>query len=159
MSTKAVKFFLLKTSCPLGFAVLCAVKAGPALSPLRRSWRGMLQCSSPLKTFLWISRAPSFYISSFTLHFLYWFSLRLTTWGKVYLRCVPVRLIMFLSWLFKIFPGGASGKEPACHCRRHKRRGFDLWVGKIPSRRAWKPTVVFLPGESHAQGSLEGYGP
>ena len=27
---------------------------------------------------------------------------------------------------------GASGKEPACQCRRHKRRGFDPYVGKIP---------------------------
>ena len=28
------------------------------------------------------------------------------------------------------FPGGTSGKEPACQCRRHKRRGFDPWVRK-----------------------------
>ena len=32
-------------------------------------------------------------------------------------------------------PGGASGKEPACQCRRHKRCRFDPWVGKIPWRR------------------------
>jgi len=31
--------------------------------------------------------------------------------------------------------------------------------GKIPWRRAWQPTPVFLPGESHAQRSLEGYSP
>ena len=30
------------------------------------------------------------------------------------------------------FSSGASGKEPACQCRRHKRHGFDPWVGKIP---------------------------
>ena len=30
------------------------------------------------------------------------------------------------------FPGGASGKEPYCQCRRCKRCGFDPWVGKIP---------------------------
>ena len=30
------------------------------------------------------------------------------------------------------FPGGASGKEPTCQCRRHKRRGFDPGVKKIP---------------------------
>ena len=30
------------------------------------------------------------------------------------------------------FPGGTSGKEPACQCRRHKRFRFDPWVGKIP---------------------------
>ena len=34
---------------------------------------------------------------------------------------------------------------------------FDLWVWKIPQRRAWKLTPVFLPGESHEQWSLEGY--
>ena len=45
-------------------------------------------------------------------------------------------------------PGGASGKEPACQCRRHKRCDFDLWVRKILWRRAWQPTPVFLPGES-----------
>ena len=31
----------------------------------------------------------------------------------------------------KGFPGGTSGKEPACQCRRHRRCGFDPWVGKI----------------------------
>ena len=44
-----------------------------------------------------------------------------------------------------------SGKEPACQCRRLRRRGFDPWVGKMPWRRAWQPTVKFLPGESHGQ--------
>ena len=57
------------------------------------------------------------------------------------------------------FPSGTSGKEPACHCRRHKRHGFDLWARKIPRRRAWQPTPVFLSGESHAQRSLAGYSP
>ena len=33
------------------------------------------------------------------------------------------------------------------------------WVGKIPWRRAWQPTPVFLPGESHGQWSLAGYSP
>ena len=46
------------------------------------------------------------------------------------------------------FPGGASGKEPASQCRRHKKRGFNPWVGKIPWRRAWQSTPVFLPRES-----------
>ena len=47
------------------------------------------------------------------------------------------------------FPGGTSGKEPACQCRRHKRCGFYPWVRKIPWSREWQPTPVFLPGESH----------
>ena len=29
-------------------------------------------------------------------------------------------------------------------CRRHRRHGFDLWVRKIPWRRKWQPTSVFL---------------
>ena len=57
------------------------------------------------------------------------------------------------------FPGGARGKEPACHCWRHKRLRFDSWVGRISWRRAWQPTPVFLPGESHGQRSLAGYSP
>ena len=57
------------------------------------------------------------------------------------------------------FPGGASGKEPACQCRGHGRLGSDLWVGKTPWRRAWQPTPVFLPGEAHGQRSLAGYSP
>ena len=46
------------------------------------------------------------------------------------------------------FGDGSSDKEPACQCRRHKRPGFEPWVGKIPWRRAWQSTPVFLPGES-----------
>ena len=46
------------------------------------------------------------------------------------------------------FSGAASGEEPTCKCRRRKRYGFDPWVGKIPWRRAWQPTPVFLRGES-----------
>ena len=37
--------------------------------------------------------------------------------------------------------------------------GFDPWVGKIPWRKAWQLTPVFLPGESHGQRSLKGYSP
>ena len=47
-------------------------------------------------------------------------------------------------------------KEPNCQCRRSKRPGFHPWVRKIPWRRKWQPTAVFLPGESHGQRSLAG---
>ena len=50
----------------------------------------------------------------------------------------------------------AQCKESTCPCRRH---GFDPWVEKIPWRREWQPTPVFLPGESHGQRRLEGYSP
>ena len=39
------------------------------------------------------------------------------------------------------FPGGSVGKESACNV-------FDSWIETIPWKRAWKPTPVFLPGES-----------
>ena len=45
----------------------------------------------------------------------------------------------------------------SCQYRRLKRCSFNLWVGKVPWKRAWKPTPVFLPGESHGERSLVGY--
>ena len=54
-------------------------------------------------------------------------------------------------------PRWLSDKEPACQCGRCKGHRFDPWVGKIPWRRAWQPTPVFLPGECHGQRSLAGY--
>jgi len=49
--------------------------------------------------------------------------------------------------------------QAACHYRRHKRHGFNPWVGNIPWRRARNPPQVFLPGKSYEQRSLVGYGP
>ena len=63
-----------------------------------------------------------------------------------------------IQWL-EGFPDGASGKEPACQCRRHHRLGYNTWVGKIPWRREWQPTPVLLPGDSHGLRSLVGCGP
>ena len=52
-----------------------------------------------------------------------------------------------------------AGKKPTCQCRRLKRYGFNPWVERILSVRAWQPTPVFLPEESHGQRSLVGYRP
>ena len=57
------------------------------------------------------------------------------------------------------FPGGTSGKEPTCQCRRYKRCEFNPWVGKIPWHREWQPTLGFLPGKFRGQRSLVGYSP
>ena len=54
-------------------------------------------------------------------------------------------------------PRGHSSKESTCQCRRLKRHRFHPWVRKIPWSRKWRPTPVFLPGESHGQRSLAGY--
>jgi len=42
---------------------------------------------------------------------------------------------------------------------RLRRHMLNPWVEKIPWRRAWQVTPVFLPGESHVQKSLAGYSP
>ena len=54
-------------------------------------------------------------------------------------------------------PRGRSGKEPTCQCRRHRRHWFNPWVRKIPWRRKWQPTLVFLSGKSHGQRTLAGH--
>ena len=41
----------------------------------------------------------------------------------------------------------------------YRRPGFDSWVEKIPWRRKWQPTPVFLPGKFHGQRSLVGSSP
>ena len=47
----------------------------------------------------------------------------------------------------------------ACQWRRPRKHGFDPWVRKIPWRRKWHPTPVFLPVESYGQRSLVGCSP
>ena len=49
-----------------------------------------------------------------------------------------------------------SGKESTCRSRRPR---FDPWLRKIPWRRKWPPTPVFLPGKSHGQRNLVDYCP
>ena len=47
------------------------------------------------------------------------------------------------------FPGDASGKEPACQCRRCN---YEMCAGSLgwedPLEKEWLPTPAFLPGES-----------
>ena len=61
-----------------------------------------------------------------------------------------------LGTLINKFSWWVSGKEPACQSRKCR---FNPWVGKIPWRRKWKPTPVFLTGEFHGLRSLVDYGP
>ena len=49
-----------------------------------------------------------------------------------------------------------SGKESTCQCRRCR---FDPWIRKIPWRRKWQPTPVFLLEEFHGQRGLMCYSP
>jgi len=54
------------------------------------------------------------------------------------------------------FQGVSVVKESAFQSRRCR---FNPWVRKIPWRRKWQLTPVFLPGESHGQRRLLGYSP
>ena len=53
----------------------------------------------------------------------------------------------------------ANDKESAFQCKRDKRCSFDPWVGRIPWKRKWQPTLLFLPGKFHGNRSLVGYSP
>ena len=61
-----------------------------------------------------------------------------------------------LSTAFPGLPWWLSGKESACQCRR---RGFHPSGRKIPWRRKWQPSPVFLPRKPHGQRSLASCGP
>ena len=55
-----------------------------------------------------------------------------------------------------LLPWWFNGRECACQCSRH---GLDPWVRKIPWRRKWQPTPVYLPGKSLGKRRLAGYCP
>ena len=73
----------------------------------------------------------------------------------------PVYLLNYINVLPPGFPGDASSKEPPCQYRRQERRGFDLWVGKIPGEGhgnplhilAWKIPRTEEPGGLQSVGS------
>ena len=81
--------------------------------------------------------------------------------GSVFFCCLYFFCGFFFFFFFLVLCGetsfpGSCGKEPAYQCRK---RGFDPWVRKIPWRRKWQPTPVFLPGKFHGQSSLMDYSP
>ena len=58
-------------------------------------------------------------------------------------------LVIYIYWY-------VYGASLVAHLVKNPPAMGDPWVGKIPRRRAWQPTPVFLPGESHGQRSLAG---
>ena len=108
-------------------------------------------CSSPTLFF------PISYLLHSHLHFFFFLSL---IWyqgkaGKMVSEFSGSNSILLLFNYFWL-PWWFSSKESACRCRRLR---FDPCAGKIPWRREWLPTLVFLPGKSHGQRSLAGYSP
>ena len=59
----------------------------------------------------------------------------------------------------KGLPMWLSGKEFACQCRRHRRHGFNSWLGKIPWSMNYQLIPAFLPGKFHGQRNLAGCSP
>ena len=83
-------------------------------------------------------------------------------------KCIMIYNYYYISTAVKVFcalpihpslpnpqgiPGGTSGKELACQHRRHKRHGFDPWVGEIPLEEGMIIHSSILPRESHDRGT------
>ena len=82
---------------------------------------------------------------------------RLSDWTDKYtlfMISVIYTCVCVCVYTHRLNPRWFSGKESTCQCRRH---GFDPWVRKIPWRRKWQPTPVFLPREFYEHRSLAGY--
>ena len=91
-------------------------------------------------------------VDSLQLTHAYWF-------GKIvliYFFEARQSSIFFPAVLILGLPWWLNGKESTCQFRRCR---FNTWVRKIPWRRKWQPTLVFLPGKPHWQRSLVGYSP
>ena len=80
----------------------------------------------------------------------------ISKWGCVHRDRNQVRKCLSHNFNLLSFPGASDGKESAYSAGRP---GFDPLSRKIPWRREWIPTPVFLPGESHGKGKLVGYNP
>ena len=66
------------------------------------------------------------------------------------------KIILKISTINSVFPGGSMVKNLPASTGNSR---FNPWVRKIPWRRKWQPTAIFLPGKAHGQRSLAGYSP
>jgi len=97
----------------------------------------------------------SFHIFVSTCYFLFFFFFFLSSHSH---GCDIVSYCSFDLY----FPRSSVGKESTSCAGVHpqcRRPGFDPYIGKIPWRRKWQPTLVFLPRKSHGQRSLAHYSP
>ena len=87
-------------------------------------------------------------------HLCFW---KIFSLGKRILGWQPVSFSP-LKLLHHLFLTSQVAQRERIHCqyRRHRRHGFNPWVGKMPCRRKCQPTPTFLPGKSHGQRSLVG---
>ena len=74
-------------------------------------------------------------------------------WRSIHIPVPEISLSPFFP------PGSPSWLRWQRICLQCSRPGFDPWVRKIPWRREWQPTLVFLPEKSRGQRSLVVYSP
>ena len=77
----------------------------------------------------------------------------------IYKKMNVVPNLEIMSGTIMGFSDGSEGKESGGNRGRHRRFGFDPWVGKIPWRRKWQSTLVFLPEKlTEKPGGLQSKG-
>ena len=72
-------------------------------------------------------------------------------WKSVLYCHLHLTIITHLSGL----PRGLNGNKSTCQCKRHRRHGCDHWVVKIPWRREWWLTLIYLPGKCQDKGAWQ----
>ena len=82
------------------------------------------------------------------------YSVEICSWSKPQALSSCVYIYWVPTVCFGGLPKWLSGKRI---CLPVQKTWFHPWVGKIPGRREWQPTAVFLLGKSHGQRSLVGY--
>ena len=71
-----------------------------------------------------------------------------------------IRLVCIVVWQKLDFPGGVSGKESTCQCRRHERDSGSIpGLGRSPGVGNGNPLQYSCLENPHGQRSLEGYSP
>ena len=110
-----------------------------------------------------------FLIGWFSRSYFYIFYTVWVSSDTIYQFCIPILLLflcpkchhpgLFLIYLnlWRLY-GASLVAQMFKHLPAIWETGFDSWVGKIPWRKEWLPTV-FLSGEFHGQRSLAGYSP
>ena len=104
-----------------------------------------------------LSRHTSFFFLQFVMIVSYYFPMVYTLPHLCY-HCMSVQATpassvctwVVMNQMFEISNAFSQNIDIIIHVVR-------TWAGKIPWKRAWQPTPVFLPGDPHGQRSLAGY--
>ena len=131
-----------------GIHMLPILNPLPPPSPYHPS--GSSQCTSPQNSVSCIK-------PGLEIHFIY----DITHVSMPFSQIIPLNApdLVWSRKLSRVGPGSyLDGRNLHFkgQCRKYRRHSFDPWVEKIPWRREWQPTPVFLPGTSHGQRSLVG---